>query len=67
MSNDPNEVIWGFPLDLADWESWAVAHRPWRHPGETLADYLARIVPAFPDHSTEEIARWFEHTSTYPA
>jgi hypothetical protein len=65
--NNSEGVVWGYPLDLADWESYLVAHRPWRNAGETAAAYVARVAPFYPDFTTEEIAQWFESASTLPA
>jgi hypothetical protein len=60
-------VVWGYPLDLADWTSYRDAHRPWRNPGETQAAYVARVGPFYPDFTPEEIAGWFASASTLPA
>lgn len=65
--DNDDRTVWGYPLVLADWQSWYVGHAPWRRAGETSADYAARVAPAFPDYSTEEIARWFDHASVFPA
>ena len=64
--DNSERVIWGYPLDLADWQSYRVGHFPWRQAGETQTDYVARIAPAYPDATTEEIARWFEHAAVRP-
>jgi hypothetical protein len=64
--NNADRTVWGYPLEFADWQSFLVAHRPWRQPGETQAAYVARIAPSRPDYTPEEIALWFESASTYP-
>ena len=68
LGPDNDELtVWGYPLDLADWESFRIGHFPWRHPGETSTAYTGRVAPMYPDHPAGEIARWFEYASTRPA
>jgi hypothetical protein len=65
--DNSERVVWGYPLDLADWESWIAGHFPWRLTGETQTAYVARIAPFYPDHTTPEIARWYERAAEFPA
>lgn len=63
-STDPDE---GINLVVADFASWAIGHLPWRTPGETSPEYVARVAPFYPDHTAEEVAQWYEHASELPA
>jgi hypothetical protein len=64
--NNNEQVVWGYPLDLADWQTYIVAHRPWRMPGETQSVYVTRVASMYPDATAQEIARWFDHATLYP-
>jgi hypothetical protein len=65
--DNDDRTVWGYPLDLADWQSFMIGHFPWRFAAETQTAYVARLAPAYPDRTTEEIAGWFAHASTIPA
>jgi hypothetical protein len=67
---DSAGVDWGYPLDLADITSAGLdietgSRMPWRRPGETQAEYIARIVPFYPDQA-DDVPRWYDVTTTYP-
>lgn len=65
--DNSESVVWGYPLELADFESFVDGHHPWRLAGETLPQYLARIGPMYLSSTAADITRWYGVAWVHPA